>query len=121
MCFVHVLENGLNVISRAAQVRQFGEFVDTHVVRGKCLEIFVRNKLSGALVGGAVNITTETLASKCLSAPRKRKEFEVYNTQLLPLLYGGNCRLFLLQLLLDKGGELVVTVKYFSEKGWNLH
>ena len=72
-----ILENGVSVISRAAQVRQFGEFVDTHVVSGRCLEIFVRNRLTGSLVGGAVNITQETLASKCLSAPKKKKEFPV--------------------------------------------
>ncbi|XP_075256444.1 protein kinase C epsilon type-like isoform X2 [Convolutriloba macropyga] len=96
-CVVNVKgkENGVSVISRAAQVRKFGDFVDTHVVSGRCLEIFVRNRLTGSLVGGAVNITQETLASKCLSAPKKKKAFP---------------------LMLDKGGELQVTVKYFSEK-----
>lgn len=96
-CVVNVKghENGVSVVSRAAQVRQFGEFVDSHIVSGRFLEIFVRDRATGEIVGGAVNITQETLAAKCLSAPRKKKEFP---------------------LMLDKGGEMMVTVKYFSEK-----
>ena len=67
----------MSVVSRAAQVRQFGEFVDSHIVSGRFLEIFVRDRATGEIVGGAVNITQETLAAKCLSAPRKKKEFPV--------------------------------------------